>query len=112
MKHLHLAHAPSDQSMSLVNNVALQLRTVVNVITPPIILYFQPSYRRAKTTFATDFQATLLSVSNSGVARTCCEEGQSWKVGHVVKKVKVPILVYIERKGPELISDSRQSACR
>ena len=27
-------------------------------------------------------------------------------------KVKVPILVYIERKGPELIPDSRQSACR
>ena len=27
-------------------------------------------------------------------------------------KVKVPILVYIERKGLELIRDSRQSACR
>jgi len=29
-----------------------------------------------------------------------------------VKKVKVPILIYIEHKGPELIPDSRQSACR
>jgi len=28
------------------------------------------------------------------------------------KKVKVPILVMIERGGPELIPDSRQSACR
>ena len=28
------------------------------------------------------------------------------------KKVKVPILVYIVRKGPELILDSTQSACR
>ena len=30
----------------------------------------------------------------------------------IVRRVKVPILVYIERKGPELIPDSRQSACR
>jgi len=28
------------------------------------------------------------------------------------KKVKVPIFVVIERRGPELIPDSKQSACR